>query len=167
MSDDPANQTPDDAPVPFPTDGRLLGVDYGTKRIGLAYSPPEQNMAVPLANYDRFNDDVDGKYMRAVVEEYRIAGIVVGLPVHTDGGESQKSREARAYGAKLAEITGLPVTFWDERYTSQEAEAALIEMDVSRRKRKGRLDKVAAMYMLQAFLDADDRTAPPNPHTRW
>lgn len=167
MSDEPQPSSSDESvEPPFPTDGRLLGVDYGTVRIGLAYSPPEQNMAVPLANYDRRIESVDAKYMQRVVEEYGIRGIVVGLPVHTDGGESQKSLEARRYGAWLREVTGTPVTFWDERYTSQSAEAALLEMDMTRKQRKGRKDMLAAMYMLQGFLDAEDRTARPNPHTR-
>lgn len=163
---DSDNEPTDDTPPPFPTDGRLLGIDYGTVRIGLAYSPPEQNMAVPLANYDRRIPEVDAAYMRGVVEEYRIKGIVVGLPVHTDGGESQKSKEAREYGAWLNEVTGLPITFWDERYTSQAAESALLEMDMTRKQRKGRKDMLAAMYMLQGFLEAEDRSARPNPHTR-
>lgn len=145
-----------------PTDGPLLGVDYGTKRIGLAICTPEQSMAVPLENYQRLNEKIDAAHFRTVCEEYRIKGLVLGLPVHTDGGESEMSRQVRAYGEKLREWTELPLTLWDERYTSHAAEESLIAMGESSRNWKGSVDMIAASILLQSFLDAPDRTiAPP------
>ncbi len=146
---------------PFPTDGPLLGLDYGTKRIGFAMCTPEQTMAVPLENYDRRNEAIDTKHVQALCEEYRLVGIVVGLPVHTDGTESHMSRQVREYGEKLRDATGRPLVFWDERYTSHAAEESLIAMEQSSRTWKGRVDMLAATILLQSFLDADDRTATP------
>ena len=94
-----------------------------------------------------------GTYLRQLVEEYRVVGLVVGLPVHMSGDEGEKAREARAFGRWAAEATGLPVTWWDERYTTVIAEEALISAGLSKKKRKQRLDKLAAQIMLQAYLD--------------
>jgi putative Holliday junction resolvase len=136
-----------------PREGRLLGLDYGTQRVGIALSTPEQNLASPLENYTRFNPDADAAFLRELVNEYRIVGLVVGLPVHMSGDEGQKAGEAREYGKWAAAATGLPVTWWDERYTTLLAEEALISAGLSKKKRKQRLDKLAAQIMLQAFLD--------------
>src|SRR5262249_36749688 len=91
---------------------------------------------------------------RQVVETEEIATLVVGLPVHTTGREGQKAGEARLYGAWLAEVTALPVVYWDERFTTTQAENALWEAGLTHKKRKQRLDRVAAQMMLQAYLEA-------------
>lgn len=146
----------DTAEIPtedVPREGRLLGLDYGTQRVGIALSTPEQNLASPLENYTRFRLDTDAAFLRKLVEEYRVVGLVVGLPVHMSGDEGQKAKEAREYGKWAAAATDLPVTWWDERYTTLLAEEALISAGFSKRKRKQRLDKLAAQIMLQAFLD--------------
>lgn len=146
---------------PFPTEGRLLGLDYGRKRIGIAVSTPEQTIASPLENYTRRNPAADARHIRALAEDYRIAGLVVGLPVHMSGAEGQLAEEAREFGRWIAEQTGRPVTFWDERFTSQQAEAHLLAAELTKKKRKARRDKLAAMFLLQAFLDAENRHAAP------
>jgi putative Holliday junction resolvase len=133
---------------------RLLGVDYGSVRIGLALSDPERKIASPLATYARRDWSGDAEFFRGLIAGEQIAQIVVGLPVHTDGREGQKAQEARAFGRWLAEVTGLPVAFWDERFTTVEAEAALWDAGLTHRKRKERRDRVAAQMMLQAYLDA-------------
>lgn len=148
-SSDAGAQTPDGVP----RTGRLLGLDYGTKRVGIALSTPEQNLASPLENYTRFGPDTDAAFLRELVAEYRVVGLVVGLPVHMSGDEGEKAREAREYGRWAAAATGLPVAWWDERYTTLLAEEALISAGLSRKKREQRLDKLAAQIMLQAFLD--------------
>ena len=136
-----------------PREGRLLGLDYGTKRVGIALSTPEQNIASPLENYTRFSPDADAAFLREIVEEYRAVGLVVGLPVHMSGDEGEKAKEAREFGKWAAAATDLPVTWWDERYTTLIAEEMMISAGLSSKKRKQRLDKLAAQIMLQAFLD--------------
>jgi putative Holliday junction resolvase len=143
----------------LPSAGSLLGLDYGTRRIGLAISTPEQNLASPLENYTLRSDALDAKFLREVVADYRIVGLVVGLPVHMSGDEGEKAAEARAFAAWVSEVTGLPVAFWDERCTTAAAEDLLREAGLSRQQRKARLDKLAAQIMLQAYLDGRTRSA--------
>lgn len=144
----------------FPSRGRLLGLDFGTRRIGIAVSDEEQRFASPLENYSRSQRDADARRLRAVAEEYRAAGLVVGLPLHMGGEEGQKAGEARRFGAWAASVTSLPVTFWDERLTTALAEEFLKAAQLSPKKRKLRLDKVAAQIMLQSFLDARSSQKP-------
>ena len=143
---------------------RLLGVDYGSVRIGLAVSDPEHRLASPLAVYEQRDRERDAEYFRALVEAEEIGVIVVGLPVHLDGREGQKAAESRAFGVWLAETTGLMVTFWDERFSTVEAESALWQAGLTHKKRKARRDRVAAQILLQAYLDAgcpDESAAGP------
>jgi putative Holliday junction resolvase len=133
---------------------RLLGVDYGAVRIGLAISDPERRLASPLAVYERRGRDQDAEYFRALASAEDVGALVVGLPIHLDGREGQKAIEARAFGVWLAEATGLPVTFWDERFSTVEAESALWQAGLTHKKRKARRDRVAAQILLQAYLDA-------------
>lgn len=108
----------------------------------------------------------DRTYFQRLVAAERIVGLVVGLPLHMSGDESQKSREARAFGAWLAGVTGLPVGFWDERFTSSLAQDALLAAGLKRDKRKARVDRVAAQLILQAYLDAGcpaESTPTPQP----
>ena len=133
---------------------KLLGVDYGTVRIGLAVSDPDRKIAFPLATYERRGRERDAAYFRGLVQGEAIAQCVVGLPLHLDGREGQKATEARAFGQWLTEVTGLPVVFWDERFTTVEAEAALWSAGLTHKRRKARRDRVAAQLVLQAYLDA-------------
>jgi putative Holliday junction resolvase len=133
---------------------RLLGVDYGSVRVGLAVSDPQRKIAFPLATYERRGRERDAAYFRQVVEAEEIAELVVGLPLHTDGREGQKAAEARAFGQWLAETTCLPVRYWDERFTTIEAEDALWSAGLTHKRRKQRRDRVAAQMLLQAYLDA-------------
>ena len=133
---------------------RILGIDYGTVRIGLAVSDPDRKLAFPLATYERTNRDRDAGYFRKVIEEEEIGQLLIGLPIHLDGRESQKSAEARQFGKWLQEISGLPVAFYDERFTSVEAEAALWSAGLTHKRRKNRRDRVAAQMILQAYLEA-------------
>lgn len=134
--------------------GRLLGIDYGTKRVGVAVSDVFQQIASPLHNYTRVTRRTDEWFFRNLVEEYEAAGFVVGLPVHMSGDESQKSGEARKYAAWLTKITSLPVEFQDERYSSSRAEALLMQAQMTTKQRKARVDKLAAQILLQEFLDS-------------
>jgi len=133
---------------------RLLGVDFGNVRVGLALSDPERRIASPLATYTRRDREQDGRYFRKVVADEEVGGLVVGLPVHTDGTEGKKAAEARRFGRWLGEVTGLPVVFWDERFTTVEAEEHLWTAGLTHKRRKARRDQVAAQILLQAFLEA-------------
>jgi putative Holliday junction resolvase len=143
---------------------RLLGVDFGSVRIGLAVSDPDRKIAFPLATYVRRGMGPDAEYFRGLVREEQIGQLVVGLPVHLSGREGQKAAEARAYGATLAGWTGLAVVFFDERFTTVEAEAHLWAAGLTHKRRKERRDRVAAQILLQTYLDAGcPGEQPPGP----
>ncbi len=138
----------------LPTPNCLLGVDYGTVRIGLAVSDPDRKIAFPLATYTRGNRALDAKYFQGVLAEQRVGEIVLGLPIHLSGHEGQKAKESRKFGTWLQELTGLPIVFWDERFTTVEAENALLAAGLTSKRRKARRDRVAAQILLQSYLDA-------------
>jgi putative Holliday junction resolvase len=139
--------------------GRVAGVDYGTVRLGIALSDPGRTIASPYENYTRRGPEQDAARFRKLVEEEAVGLFVVGLPIHLDGGESQKSTEARAFGRWLGEVTGVSVEFFDERFTSVEAEDSLLSADLSRKKRKKRRDMLAAQMMLAAYLESREKGA--------
>ncbi len=134
--------------------GRVAGIDYGTVRIGIAVADLEVGIATPVETYQRKNPQLDAQYFQQLAQEERLAKFVVGLPVHLDGGESQKSTEARAFGKWLTEQTGLEVDYFDERYTSSQAEEMLQAAGLTKKRRKDRIDQLAAQLMLTAYLEA-------------
>ncbi|NBO90877.1 MAG: Holliday junction resolvase RuvX [Planctomycetia bacterium] len=147
--------------------GKILAVDYGRVRIGLAVSDPDRKFAFPLLVYvpqkpgcggvallPESQPDSDGAFFRKLVREERIAALVVGLPVRTSGEEDQMAREVRRFSAWLTSVTGLPVVHFDERFTSVLAESLLWEAGLTHAKRKQRRDKVAAQILLQTYLEA-------------
>ncbi len=146
-----------------PSTGRLLGLDYGTVRIGIAVSDPGQQFAGPLDNYTRRTEEEDIRHLKSITKENRIVALVVGLPVHMSGDEGGMASGARRFGEWLREQLQLPVTYWDERFSSAIAEEHLLEAGLSKKKRKARLDKIAAQILLQSFLDAENRQAKPEP----
>lgn len=129
---------------------RVLGVDYGTKRVGLALSDPLEITAQPLAVVSR--DDVL-TYVADLAQATEIDKIVVGLPTGLSGDEGESAAGARLLGQELGEATSLPVEFVDERFTSRMAESALLESGMKRRNRRETVDKVAAAIILQDYLD--------------
>jgi putative Holliday junction resolvase len=133
---------------------RLLGVDYGRVRLGLAVSDAERRIASPLATYERRDREQDARYLRDVIDREEIGRIVLGLPIHLDGRESPMALEVRAFAKWLQEVTGLTCVFWDERYTTIDAESALWSAGLTHQRRKDRRDRVAAQMLLQAYLDA-------------
>ena len=140
--------------------GRIAGIDYGTRRIGIAVTDPAQSIASPYETYSRGDEAADRRRFRRLVEEERIARFVVGVPVHLDGRESEKSREARKFGAWLAETTGVEVEYFDERFTTHEAELYAGRAQLTKKKRKERLDKLAAQIMLSAYLESRRNASP-------
>jgi putative Holliday junction resolvase len=141
--------------------GRLAGIDYGTVRIGVAVTDFEQRLASPYENYTRRGTAADAEYFRRLADEERIERFIVGLPVHISGHESAKSQEARKFGQWLAQITGRPVDYFDERYTTMEAEQLLLAVKLTKKKRKERLDKLAAQILLSAYLESRSPAEPP------
>lgn len=138
----------------LPPQGVLLGVDYGTVRIGVAMCDPDRRIASPLQTYTRRSPIADAGHFAQLAAEVRAVGIVVGLPLHADGRESRSSREARDFAEWLAAVTALPVILWDERFTTGAAEAVLIQARLTHQQRRQRRDRVAAQMILQSFLDA-------------
>lgn len=161
------NPAPSQKPKPLgrdevPAQGRLLGIDFGTKRLGFAVCDANQTQSAPVDNYTRGDLQQDTRKLRQLIEDYRIVGVVVGLPVHMSGGESAKSQESRAFGNWVRNTTGLHVAFWDERYSSAIAEEYLLSAELSKKNRDKRRDMLAAHILLQNFLAARDRTAEPD-----
>ncbi|MGW8258275.1 MAG: Holliday junction resolvase RuvX [Thermoguttaceae bacterium] len=142
--------------------GRVAGIDYGTKRIGIALSDPAREIASPFESYVRRNPEQDAQRFCRLKSEEGVELFVVGLPIHLDGRESEKSLEARRFGSWLAEVTGVEVVFFDERFTSVEAENLLMDAGLSQKRRKKRIDMLAAQIMLEAYLQAaeEDRHNP-------
>ncbi|HID78893.1 MAG TPA: Holliday junction resolvase RuvX [Planctomycetaceae bacterium] len=134
--------------------GRVAGIDFGTRRIGIAVSDARRRIASPYENYTRVGPAQDARRFQRLVAEEQIALFVVGLPVHLDGRESEQSQGARRFGQWLQEVTGVAVAFFDERFTTSQAEEAMREARLTRKGRKKRRDMVAAQMMLQAYLEA-------------
>ena len=143
----------------IPASGRLVGIDFGTVRVGLALCDPSQTWVTPLATYVRRSERLDGDYMAQLASQEQLAGWVVGLPIHCSGEESQKSAEARQFAGWLGGRTGLPVALFDERFTTAEARQLLDETALSAKKRKQRLDGMAAHLILSHYLGARDSRA--------
>lgn len=141
---------------------KLLGIDFGLVRLGLAVSDPDRKFAFPLEIRQRRGEVADAAFFREVVAREDVGGLVVGLPVHLSGEESSLSIQARRFGDWLVALTGLPVTYYDERFSSVQAEHALWDAGLTHKRRKERRDKVAAQMILQAYLDAGcpDNTRP-------
>ena len=134
---------------------RICGIDYGTKRIGLAIGDPQGGIASPLATVT-VTDSLDDQVRRVMeaVREYDVAQWVVGLPLNMDDTEGPQAKGARKFGRRLEEVSGRPVHFWDERLSSLAADEFLAEAQLTRKKRKACRDRVAAQVILQAFLEA-------------
>jgi len=139
----------------LPKKGRLLGVDLGEKRIGLALSDPSQTLAQPLATLTRrAGRRFPMRQLREHIDAQQPVGVVVGLPLTPEGAEDEWTAEARAVGALITEKSGLPVQYWDERMSTARALGAISEMGGSTRGRKGDVDQLAATVVLQHFLDS-------------
>jgi len=136
------------------TTGCILGLDFGTKRVGAAVSDPRRLIATPLEVYERRDPVQDARHYQALVREHDVNRVVLGLPVHLGGREGTSASLARTWGDWLAAVTGLPVVYHDERYTTFEAEESLIAAGLKRSKRKGLRDMLAARLLLQNYLEA-------------
>jgi putative Holliday junction resolvase len=133
---------------------RIAGLDFGTVRIGVALADSEVRVAGPYANYTRRTPELDAQYFSRLARDEQIDRFVVGLPVHLDGREGQKSREAREFGRWLGGVTGVNVEFFDERFTTAEADELLSARKLTKKQRQARRDQLAAQVMLMAYLEA-------------
>jgi putative Holliday junction resolvase len=136
------------------TPGRTLaGIDLGTKTIGLAVADRSLAFAHPRPVILRRKFTVDATELLAVAHREDVGGIVVGLPVNMDGSEGPRAQASRSFARNMERLTDIPLAFWDERLSTVAADRALIEMDVSRKKREMRVDSAAAAFILQGALD--------------
>lgn len=133
--------------------GRLAGLDYGTKTIGVSISDTMQTISTGLETIKRTKFKNDAARLLEIIEEHEIKALVIGLPLNMDGTEGPRVQSTKAFARNLANITSLPLIFWDERMSTQAAERALLEADSSRKRRKEVIDKMAATYILQGALD--------------
>ena len=138
---------------------RLVGVDLGTKTIGLALSDVEKRIATPLETLKRVKFTPDAERIKALCERYEAGGLVFGLPLNMDGTEGPRSQATRAFVRNLKPILPLPVLFWDERLSTMVVTRTLLDADASRAKRADAVDKMAAAYILQGALDRYERIA--------
>ncbi|MGB8183019.1 MAG: Holliday junction resolvase RuvX [Stellaceae bacterium] len=148
-------------PICNPTDlnallkpgARLLGLDVGTKTIGLALSDTRRIIASPLDTVRRTRFRDDAKRIVHEVEKHGVGGIVVGLPLGLDGNPTPRVQGVRQFARNLLAVIDLPLAFWDERLSTAAVERSMIEADLSRQRRSAIIDRVAAAYILQGLLD--------------
>jgi putative Holliday junction resolvase len=148
MDDLPANPL-----SPLPPSGKLLGLDLGTKTIGVAVSDGMRYSATPLETIKRTKFTADAARLIELIAENQAVAFVLGLPLNMDGSEGPRVQSTRAFARSLAQKTDLPILFWDERLSTAAVTRMLIEADTRRDKRAEVVDKLAASYILQGFLD--------------
>jgi putative Holliday junction resolvase len=140
---------------------RLMGIDLGTKTIGLALSDVERRLATPLETLKRVKFSVDAAQLLARADKFDVAAFVIGLPLNMDGSEGPRVQSTRAFVRNMKQLTERPFIFWDERLSTAAVTRSLIEQDVSRAKRAAVIDKMAAAYILQGALDRLNRPNAP------
>ena len=131
----------------------MIGLDLGTKTIGVAVSDGFQSVATPLETVKRKKFTTDSDRLLAIIAERNIGAVVLGLPLNMDGTEGPRAQSTRAFARNFAQRTALPIVFWDERLSTVAAERALLEADTTRKRRAEVIDHVAASYILQGALD--------------
>ena len=139
--------------------GALIGLDLGTKTVGVATSDPDRRLATAVETVARKTFTADAARILALAAERNAAGFVLGLPVNMDGSEGPRAQSTRAFARNLARLTRLPIALWDERLSTAAVERELIAADVSRGKRKAVVDQHAAVFILQGALDRLTRMA--------
>ena len=143
----------EDLPLNLRAKARLIGIDLGSKTIGLAISDVERRLASPLRTLPRGAFAKDAETLTAIFSEYDVAAIVLGLPLDLNGRDTPRAQSTRAFARNLSTRTTLPIAFWDERFSTAVVTRSLIANDVSRARRAQVVDKMAAAYILQGVLD--------------
>ncbi|MES0808472.1 Holliday junction resolvase RuvX [Roseibium sp. SCPC15] len=152
MANDPALSLEDFLEA-LPANSRLIGLDLGTKTIGLALSDLGRGIASPMETIRRKKFTIDAEKLLDICAQQEVGGIVLGLPLNMDGSEGPRAQATRAFARNLSQKTDLPITYWDERLSTAAVTRTLLEADSSRAKRADVVDKMAAAYILQGFLD--------------
>jgi putative holliday junction resolvase len=142
-----------EAAAHFPARGALIGLDLGSKTIGVATSDPDRRIAIPVETVSRRKFAADAARLLALASERNAAGFVLGLPVNMNGSEGPRAQSTRTFARNLARVTDLPIALWDERLSTVAVERALITSDVSRARRAKVIDQHAAAFILQGALD--------------
>lgn len=137
----------------LPRAGKLLGLDLGTRTIGVAISDGLRYSATPLETIRRTKFTADAERIVALLAENQAVGIVLGLPLNMDGSEGPRAQSTRAFARNLGQLVDLPIVFWDERLSTSAVTRTLIEADVRRDRRAEVVDKLAASYILQGALE--------------
>jgi putative Holliday junction resolvase len=137
----------------LPPRGALIGLDLGTKTIGVAVCDPDRKVATAVETVARANFTKDAARVLALAAERNAAGFVLGLPINMDGSEGPRAQSTRAFARNFARLTELPIGFWDERLSTAAVERELIGQDVSRARRAEVIDQHAAMFILQGAID--------------
>jgi putative Holliday junction resolvase len=137
----------------LPPRGALIGLDLGTKTIGVAASDPDRRLAAGVETIARKSFTADAKRLLTLAAERKAVGFVLGLPLNMDGSEGPRAQSIRAFARNFARLTDLPIALWDERLSTAAVERELIGADMSRRKRAAVIDQHAAAYILQGALD--------------
>jgi len=137
----------------LPAKARLIGLDLGTKTIGLAISDVERRLASPLRTLTRRTFQRDADALGSIFAEFEAAGVILGLPLDLEGRDGPRAQSTRAFGRNLSVRTVLPIAYWDERFSTAAVTRSLIANDVSRARRAQVVDKMAAAYILQGALD--------------
>ena len=138
----------------LPQGARLLGLDLGTKTIGLATSDLRRQIATPRETIQRQKFQVDAPLLLDFATQEEIGLMVMGFPLNMDGSEGPRCQSARAFVRNLVKLTSIPIVFWDERLSTVAVTRVMLEADMSRAKRAANVDKLAAAYILQSFLDS-------------
>jgi putative Holliday junction resolvase len=142
-----------EAAAHLPATGALIGLDLGTRTIGVAVSDPDRRVATGVETIARKAFTPDAARLLALAAERKVVGFVLGLPVNMDGSEGARAQSTRAFARNLAKITDLPIALWDERLSTAAVERELIAADVSRARRAKVIDEHAAIFILQGALD--------------
>jgi putative Holliday junction resolvase len=146
-------RTLEDLAPDLPPRGTLIGLDLGTKTIGLALSDIERRIASPLLTIQRTKFTEDARSLLAEAAKHAAIGLVLGLPLNMDGSEGPRVQATRAFARNLGAITEIPIVFWDERLSTAAVTRTLLDADTSRKRRDAVVDKMAAAYILQGALD--------------
>jgi len=146
-------ETIDAFAMTLPKGHPIMGLDLGTKTIGVAISDRLLSVATPTETIKRKKFSVDAARLLEIATQREVAGLVLGLPRNMDGSEGPRCQSTRAFARNLEPLTELPITFWDERLSTVAAERALLEADASRKRRAEVIDNIAASYILQGVLD--------------
>jgi putative Holliday junction resolvase len=142
-----------DAAVHLPARGGLIGLDLGTKTIGVAVSDPDRRLATGVETVARSTFTTDAKRVLSLAAERGSVGFVLGLPINMDGSEGPRAQSTRAFARNFAKLTELPIALWDERLSTAAVERGLIEADMRRERRAEVIDQHAAVFILQGALD--------------